>query len=122
MGKVICLVTLHGIGFQQPPQPELGIAGYADDLHQNLSMCLDGTMLGDDPNRQRQQRGENGPVYVQSWYPPGQPLAKSGLSRLGDWTGKDHRDIDVSNAPWWMATSALPMSPWSIRTWKDKGH
>ena len=37
MGKVICLVTLHGIGFQQPPQPELGIAGYADDLHQNLS-------------------------------------------------------------------------------------
>ena len=56
-------------------------------------------MLGDDPNRQRHQRGENGPVYVQSWYPPDQPHAKSGLSRLGDWKGGGHRDIDVSNAP-----------------------
>ena len=94
---VICVVTLHGIGFEQPPQP--GIPGYADDLHENLSKFLDETMLGDDPCRTREQRGENGPIYVQSWYPPGQPHAKSGLSRLGDWTGKEHRDIDVSNAP-----------------------
>jgi hypothetical protein len=92
-------VTLHGIGFQQPPQPP-DIPGYADDLHQNLSQYL-GTMLGDDPRRERQngQPGTNGPVYVQSWYPPGQQHAKSGLSRLGNWTGPEHRDIDASNAP-----------------------
>jgi hypothetical protein len=40
---VICLVTIHGIGFQQPP---LGnIHGYADRLHQHLSKHLDETLL-----------------------------------------------------------------------------
>src|SRR5579875_477237 len=96
---VICLVTLHGIGFEQPPQPEKGIPGYADDLHQHLSKYLDEALLGDDPNRGREQRGENGPVYVQSWYPPKKATAKSGLTRLGNWTGKDHRSVDISQAP-----------------------
>lgn len=95
--SLICVVTLHGIGFQQPPQSE--IPGYADDLHEHLSKYLDGTLLGDDPRRQREQRGENGPVYVQSWYPPGEKDARSGLSRLGDWTEPGHRTIDISNAP-----------------------
>jgi hypothetical protein len=94
---VICMVTLHGVGFEQPPQGN--IPGYADDLHQHLSKYLDETMLGDDPRRKREKRGANGPVYVQSWYPPGQADAKSGLVRLGDWTGQDHRSIDASNAP-----------------------
>jgi hypothetical protein len=100
MGKVICLVTIHGIGFEQAPRPP-DVPGYADPLHQNLSKYLNEneTMLGDDPNRERGQRGENGPVYVQSWYPPGQQYAKSGLSRLGDWTGPTHQAIDASNAP-----------------------
>lgn len=94
---LICVVTLHGIGFQQPPQDD--IPGYADDLHQNLSTHLDETMLGDDPNRTREKRGENGAVYVQSWYPPGEHDAKSGLSRLGNWAEPDHRAIDVIE-PW----------------------
>ena len=97
MGKVICMVTLHGVGFEQPPEGD--IPGYADDLHQQLSKYLDETMLGDDPRRKREQRGVNGPVYVQSWYPPGTDCAKSGLARLGDWTGAEHRSIDITHAP-----------------------
>jgi len=31
--KITCLVTLHGIGFEQPPQPEVLNSGYADPLH-----------------------------------------------------------------------------------------
>lgn len=71
---VICLVTLHSIGFQQPPLHGVpGYAdrpGYADHLHSNLSKYLDDTMLTDDPQRLRNQRGESGPVYVQSYWPP----------------------------------------------------
>ena len=94
---IICMVTLHGIGFEQPPDGD--IPGYADDLHQHLSKYLDETLLGDDPHRQRGERGVNGPVYVQSWYPPGTDHAKSGLTRLGTWTGAEHRSIDVTHAP-----------------------
>src|SRR5438552_443688 len=59
-----CLVTIHGIGFQQPPRE--GVAGYADGLHEHLRDGL-GASLGDDPNRDR------GPVYVQSTWPPEDP-------------------------------------------------
>ena len=48
--KYICLVTIHGVGFMQPPIN--GIPGYADGLHQHLSKYLDEHLLGDDPKRQ----------------------------------------------------------------------
>ncbi len=72
------LLTVHGIGFQQPP--ENGRAGYADELHRRLKSEL-ADLLGDDP-----ERGE-GPVYVSSEVgsglglarlEPGRPLAPTG--------------------------------------------
>jgi hypothetical protein len=33
-----CLLTIHGIGFQQPP--ENGTPGYADGLHEHLRQGL----------------------------------------------------------------------------------
>ena len=56
-----CLVTIHGIGFQQPPID--GRPGYADELHRRLHVPL-GERLGDDP--ERTAKGESGPVYVAS--------------------------------------------------------
>jgi hypothetical protein len=70
----ICLVTVHGIGFQRPP--ENGQPGYADGLHASLRRTL-GDLLGDDPNRPP----PGGPVYVQSsWGTP--PAPEKGLMRL----------------------------------------
>ncbi|TMD08815.1 MAG: hypothetical protein E6J03_02430 [Chloroflexi bacterium] len=69
-----CLVTIHGIGFQQPPRE--GVAGYADGLHEHLREGL-GASLGDDPNRDR------GPVYVQSTWPPETQRSEAGMERLG---------------------------------------
>jgi hypothetical protein len=77
-----CLITIHGIGFQQPPTE--GRPGYADALHENLRTKL-GDHLGDDPERP----GEHGPVYVSSEVngsleqglarlDPGRPLAPAG--------------------------------------------
>ena len=72
MAGSVCVVTVHGIGFQQPP--ENGKQGYADVLHENLRKEL-GDRLGDDPKRDR------GPVYVQSeWH--GSPA--DGLARLSE--------------------------------------
>jgi len=51
---VICLVTIHGIGFQQPPVGET--PGYADMLHEHLSEHLDASLLSDDPHRSRSRR------------------------------------------------------------------
>lgn len=105
---ITCLVTIHGIGFQQPPGE--GTAGYADDLHRNLYHVLnqDGRdLLSDDPERQPYQQGESVPIYVQSVWPP-RPVSQKGclklgsreegLSRLGSW---DHHDWTVlgSDAP-----------------------
>lgn len=59
MAGSICLVTVHGIGFQQPPED--GRPGYADALHAHLHEQL-GDRLGDDPER----IGDSGPVYVTS--------------------------------------------------------
>jgi len=69
-----CLLTIHGIGFQQPPKG--GIPGYADGLHERLRVRL-GDALGDDPNRER------GPVYVQSTWPADSRAVEPGLQRLG---------------------------------------
>jgi hypothetical protein len=53
----VCVVTVHGIGFQQAPAE--GVPGYADELHRSLRVEL-GAELGDDPYR------AGGPVYVRS--------------------------------------------------------
>jgi len=94
--KVTCLVTIHGIGFQQAP--ENGAPGYADGLHERLHNYL-GASLGDDPGRERSRPGEDGPVYVQSHWPPDSDNIEAGLKRLGTWSGKDHREIDIAGAP-----------------------
>ncbi len=95
---LVCPVTIHGIGFQQPPQPALGLPGYADDLHQHLSKYLTPSILSDDPQRSRSQRGENGPIYVQNCWPPESGNSEQGLARLGQWSA-DMRHIDCISAP-----------------------
>jgi hypothetical protein len=82
MGSTTCLLTVHGIGFEQPP--EGGRPGYADGLHAALHAVL-GDRLGDDPERP----GSAGPVYVTSHVDgsraeglarlrPGRPLTEDG--------------------------------------------
>jgi hypothetical protein len=82
----LCILTVHGIGFQQPPKP--GIPGYADVLHRNIGAEL-GDLLGDDPQR---EHGQTGPVYVMSAR-PGTRETEWGLKRLGHWRG-GRLDID----------------------------
>jgi len=84
---ITCLVTIHGIGFEQPPQPGKKNSGYADQLHKHLGKCL-GTMLSDDPNRKRELRGENGAIYVESRWrdDTGKASREEGLKRLGSWS------------------------------------
>jgi hypothetical protein len=67
-----CLVTIHGIGFQQPPAD--GRPGYADALHEHLHAQLE-DRLGDDPERP----GASGPVYVSSQVDGSR---RQGLARL----------------------------------------
>lgn len=58
--KYVCLVTVHGIGFQQAPEGDT--PGYADELHKHLRKALPGE-LGED----RDPGGRGcGAVYVQS--------------------------------------------------------
>ncbi len=99
--KITCLVTLHGIGFEQPPQPGVANSGYADPLHQHLKKYL-GTILSDDPNRKegRIQPGDNGAIYVESRYldAHGKPTREEGMKRLGVWCN-DQQQIDVTDAP-----------------------
>ena len=68
MAGLTCIVTVHGIGFQQAPDAATGTPGYADGLHQALAPCLSqaGLTLGSDPQRTDQP----GPVYVQGHWPP----------------------------------------------------
>jgi hypothetical protein len=89
---------VHGIGFQQPPQP--GIPGYADGLHQNLTEVL-GDKLGNDPNRQPETEG---PVYVMSAKPTTRDT-EWGLSRLGTWRGGA---LDITETP--LAESDRPIA------------
>jgi hypothetical protein len=72
MSGSVCLVTVHGIGFQRAPQDTAGVAGYADALHTQLREVL-GPDLGDDPDRPH-----GGPVYVSSEWEgsPAQGLAR----------------------------------------------
>ena len=98
---ITCLVTIHGIGFQQPPIDEKGVSGYADGLHSSLTRYL-GSTLNDDPNRAkaRKQKGEVGPVYVSSSWPPGSDNVEEGLKRLGTWdSSQKSPKIDRTNAP-----------------------
>src|SRR5260370_20523387 len=99
--KITCLVTLHGIGFEQPTKPGVPNSGYADPLHQHLKKCL-GTLLSDDPNRTegRMHPGDNGAIYVESRYPDaqGKPTREEGLKRLGVWCD-DQQKIDITDAP-----------------------
>ena len=96
-GSVVCLVTIHGIGFEQAP--ENGTPGYADGLHEHLSVALGDDLLGDDPGRTRTRPGENGPVYVQSLWPPGKPTREQGLARLGTWSSRAERQIEIAGVP-----------------------
>jgi hypothetical protein len=94
----LCMLTIHGIGFQQRPLP--GIPGYADMLHANLGEALGGE-LGSDPKGHPEPRG---PVYVMSAR-PGTHDTEWGLSRLGTW-----RDgvLDVSGVP--LAEAGKPVA------------
>ncbi len=90
--KYTCIVTIHGIGFQQPP--EEGVDGYVDDLHAHLCAELNqngNVLLSDDPDRQPfQEEKKSVPIYVSSIWPneSGALRREKGLMRLGTWT--DH--------------------------------
>src|SRR5258708_36778581 len=95
--SVTCVVTIHGIGFQQPPGP--GVAGYADALHRGLSAELPGE-LSSDPARAEYQEGESVPIYVCSRWPPVGGSRGAGLARLGVWTASTAAArIEASQAP-----------------------
>lgn len=74
MGGSVCLVTVHGIGFQQAANDRAHVTGYADQLHAHLREFLPD--LGDDPSR-----SGGGPVYVSSEW-NGSPA--KGLARLDE--------------------------------------
>ena len=97
--KITCLVTIHGIGFEQPPQPGVDNSGYADPLHQHLKKCLE-EELNDDPNRERGNPGDNGAIYVASRWPDDQGNAsrEEGMKRLGVWYD-DKQGVDTTDAP-----------------------
>lgn len=94
-----CVVSLHGVGFEQPPQPGIDNSGYADLLHMHLKDFL-GDCLSDDPYRQRNTPGENGAIYVQSLWPnpEGKASSEAGLQRLGTWS-QAKTCVDPTRAP-----------------------
>jgi hypothetical protein len=73
MTRRVCVVTVHGIGFQQPPED--GRPGYADGLHALLGEKL-GDLLCQDPDPAG--RG-SGPVYVQSTWRGSQAAGRDRL-------------------------------------------
>jgi hypothetical protein len=90
----LCLLTIHGIGFQQPPGsgPDgASTPGYADPLHHHLQAVLT-SGLGCDPDR---PAGTDGPVYVMS-AKPGTSDTEWGLGRLGTW---HDGQLDISGVP-----------------------
>lgn len=95
---ITCIVTIHGIGFEQPPGKH--IAGYADDLHAHLHERL-GDLLSDDPNKQDYQHRKSVPIYVQSSYPLAASAPRSreeGMKRLGKWRDGKLNEIDTTGA------------------------
>lgn len=92
---LVCLLTVHGIGFQQAPH-EPDLPGYADGLHQHLRAEL-GPLLGDDPRRERNEPGEAGAVYVASEWPPHSGDTELGLDRIAA-RGQDE-SLDWSDRP-----------------------
>src|SRR5712691_6379323 len=92
----LVIVTIHGIGFEQPPDKD--VQGYADGLHANLYGSL-GELLSDDPIREDYQSGVSVPIYVQSVYPPGSNCREEGMKRLGKWDTDHLKSVDSSEAP-----------------------
>lgn len=94
-GPITCLVTIHGIGFQQPPRD--GAPGYADHLHANLATQL--ATLSDDPQRLSWQTAPSVPIYVRSRFAAADGTREQALARLGRWTDVSRSFIDVTDAP-----------------------
>jgi hypothetical protein len=95
---ITCVVTIHGVGFQQPPTEDT--PGYADDLHTYLCSALntDGKLLlSDDPNRQPYQHGDSVPIYVEGLWTPTKICWEKGLRRLGTWIESDNNWPAVSH-------------------------
>ena len=104
--RIVCLLTIHGVGFQQGPDDEHDQPGYADVLHERLSGPL-GSLLSDDPNRNDPGNphppGKRGPIYVRSHWPPvtSPPgtnegpagSIEAGLRRLGTWETRERRAV-----------------------------
>jgi hypothetical protein len=97
--NITCLVTLHDIGFEQPPQDGVDNSGYADPLQQHFKKCLE-EELSDDPNRERNKPGDNGAIYVESRWPDeqGNASGEEGMKRLGTWCD-NKQGIDTTDAP-----------------------
>src|ERR1700737_4107588 len=89
--QMICLVTVDGIGFQQPPSSDGKVKGYADTLHERMRRVDLGKDLGDHP--QRLTKAQQGPVYVQSNWPPFEGPTEDGLDRLGVWTDQTQQAL-----------------------------
>jgi hypothetical protein len=106
--KMTCLVTLHGIGYEQPPQERVDNSGYADPLHQHLKIYL-GNLLSDDPHRKRSRPGDNGAIYVESRWLDAQGKAshEEGMKRLGIWCD-DLQQVEIADAP--LRTKNEPIS------------
>ncbi len=100
--NLTCLVTLHGIGFAQPPQKNIVNSGYADQLHLNLRECeCLKERLTDDPEARPEGSGVNGAIYVESLWQKDHdspPSREEGLKRLGSWD-KNHESIITNEAP-----------------------
>jgi hypothetical protein len=91
--RVICFVTIHGIGFQHPPLD--GIPGYADSLLANICRVLNqigNLLLSDDPDLRPDEVGESVPIDVQSVWPLDSLHIEAGLKRLGSWD-EDHMRV-----------------------------
>jgi hypothetical protein len=128
----VCLVTIHGIGFQQAPDDASGLAGYADPLHEALSALL-GDALSDDPHRAeyRTSAGQCGAIYVQSSWPTGQghSLQRStekGLERLGSRRDPCDPHVDIAGKDLFagcarIAHIALVYTPLEVPTDSDRG-
>src|SRR5947209_15231833 len=96
--ELTCLVTIHGIGFQQSPDGD--IRGYADGLQDSLLRSIPAEAGGDPVSEFGREKGV-GAIYVHSDWPPNTRKSDEGLARLGAWVPGDasHRAVDIANAP-----------------------